>query len=42
MGFLDNFLGKISFNGEEPEDDYEGYDDIDDVVENLSDMGIDF
>lgn len=31
MGFLDNFLGKISFNGEEPEDDYEGYDDIDDV-----------
>jgi len=31
MGFLDNFLGKMNFNGEEPEDDYEGYDDIDDV-----------
>lgn len=38
MGFLDNFLGKMNFNGEEPDDDYEGYDDIDDVEEDEDDI----
>ncbi len=38
MGFLDNFLGKINLNGDEPGDDYEGYDDIDDVEDDDDDM----
>jgi cell division inhibitor SepF len=33
MGFLDGFLGKISLNENEPEEEYDGYDDMDDVEE---------
>lgn len=30
MGFLDNFLGKINLNGNEGEDEYDGYDEAED------------
>lgn len=33
MGFLDNFIGKINFNGEETDEEYEGYEEVDEEEE---------
>ncbi len=39
MGFLDNFINKISFTGDEQGDEYEGYDDeMDDVEDDYDDV----